>query len=43
MPITGLTGRARIQGLVAAYEAYRQPLGLPATYQVVYGILEKTR
>ena len=39
----GLTGRARIQGLVAAYEAYRQPLGLPATYQVVYGILEKTR
>ena len=39
----GLTGRARIQGLVGAYEQFRQPLGLPATYQVVYGILEKTR
>ena len=39
----GLTGRARVQGLIAAYEQFRQPLGLPATYQVVYGILEKTR
>ena len=39
----GLTGRARIKGLVGAYEQFRQPLGLPATYQVVYGILEKTR
>ena len=39
----GLTGRARLQGLIGAYEQFRQPLGLPATYQVVYGILEKTR
>lgn len=38
----GLTGRARLQALVSAYEHYRQPKGLPATYQVVYGILEKT-
>lgn len=39
----GLTGRARLQALVSAYEQFRQPQGLPATYQVVYGILEKTR
>ena len=39
----GLTGRARLQGLLSAYEQFRQPQGLPATYQVVYGILEKTR
>ena len=39
----GLTGRARLQGMVGAYEQFRQPLGLPATYQVVYGILEKAR
>ena len=39
----GLTGRARLQGLVGAYEQFRQPAGLPATYQVVYGILEKAR
>ena len=39
----GLTGRARLQGLMSAYEQFRQPLGLPATYQVVYGILEKAR
>ncbi len=37
----GLTGRARIRALVEAYEAYRQPEGLPATYQVVYGLLRK--
>ncbi len=37
----GLTGRARILGLVQAYEAFRQAEGLPATYQVVYAILEK--
>ena len=39
----GLTGRARVQGLITAYEQFRQPQGLPATYQVVYGILEKAR
>lgn len=37
----GLTGRARIRALVEAYECWRQPAGLPATYQVVYGVLQK--
>lgn len=37
----GLTGRARIMGLVEAYEQFRQTQGLPATYQVVYAVLEK--
>ncbi|NQD93057.1 malonyl-ACP O-methyltransferase BioC [Pseudomonas sp. CrR25] len=39
----GLTGRARILALVEAYEGFRQPQGLPATYQVVYGLLQKER
>ncbi len=38
---SGLTGRARMQGLLQAYEQYRQVQGLPATYQVVYGVLHK--
>ena len=37
----GLTGRARLRALVDAYERFRQPDGLPATYQVVYGVLRK--
>lgn len=37
----GLTGRARILALIDAYERFRQPEGLPATYQVVYAVLEK--
>ena len=37
----GLTGRARIAALVNAYEQFRQAQGLPATYQVVYAVLEK--
>lgn len=37
----GLTGRARIQALLQAYEQFRQPAGLPATYQVIYGVLQK--
>ena len=37
----GLTGRARILGLIEAYERFRQASGLPATYQVVYAVLEK--
>jgi malonyl-CoA O-methyltransferase len=37
----GLTGRARILGLIEAYERFRQAKGLPATYQVVYAVLEK--
>jgi malonyl-CoA O-methyltransferase len=39
----GLTGRARLLALIEAYEGYRQPSGLPATYQVVYAVLEKDR
>ena len=39
----GLTGRARISGLIGAYEHFRQAQGLPATYQVVYAVLEKPR
>jgi len=37
----GLTGRQRIKGLIDAYEGLRQPSGLPATYQVIYGVLHK--
>ncbi|WP_407314576.1 malonyl-ACP O-methyltransferase BioC [Pseudomonas sp. nanlin1] len=37
----GLTGRARLQGLLQAYEAYRDEAGLAATYQVVYAVLSK--
>lgn len=37
----GLTGRARIQALIGAYERFREPAGLPATYQVVYGVLRR--
>jgi malonyl-CoA O-methyltransferase len=37
----GLTGRARMLALLNAYEKFRQPQGLPATYQVVYGVLYK--
>ncbi|MDQ0737213.1 malonyl-ACP O-methyltransferase BioC [Pseudomonas sp. W4I3] len=39
----GLTGRARVAALVQAYEQFRQAQGLPATYQVVYAVLEKPR
>jgi malonyl-CoA O-methyltransferase len=38
----GLTGRARIQALTAAYESLRTEQGLPLTYQVVYGLLQKS-
>ncbi|MFI8481737.1 malonyl-ACP O-methyltransferase BioC [Pseudomonas sp. NPDC078700] len=37
----GLTGRARMRALVDAYERERREQGLPATYQVVYGVLQK--
>lgn len=37
----GLTGRARMLALLKAYEQFRQPQGLPATYQVLYGVLRK--
>lgn len=32
----GLTGRTRFGRMLAAYEAFRGPAGLPATWQVVY-------
>ena len=37
----GLVGRQGLQRLLDAYEDYRQPQGLPATWQVVYGVLGK--
>lgn len=37
----GLTGRARLRALAEAYERQRQPDGLPCTYQVIYGVLQK--
>lgn len=39
----GLTGRARLRALAEAYEQQRQPEGLPCTYQVIYGVLQKER
>lgn len=35
----GLTGRARLRALADAYEQFRQPQGLPATYQVLRVVL----
>ncbi len=32
----GLTGRSRIAAFKAAYERYREPQGLPATYEIFY-------
>jgi len=37
----GLTGPARIRALVEAYERFRTVDGLPATYQVVHGVLRR--
>lgn len=37
----GLAGRARIEALRSAYERFRQPPGLPVSYQLVYGVLQK--
>jgi malonyl-CoA O-methyltransferase len=33
----GLTGRARMQAMIDAYEGERTPQGLPATYEVIFG------
>jgi malonyl-CoA O-methyltransferase len=33
----GLTGRARLQRMIAAYESQRTAAGLPATFEVVFG------
>lgn len=38
----GLTGRRRLAAMIEAYEEWREPQGLPATYDVVYGHLEKS-
>jgi len=35
----GLTGRARVLALLEAYERFREPGGLPASWQPVYGVL----
>ncbi len=37
----GLTGRARVRALVEAYERFRDDHGLPASWQVVYGVLRR--
>ncbi|QIB67634.1 malonyl-ACP O-methyltransferase BioC [Kineobactrum salinum] len=37
----GLTSRRQLAGMVQAYEQYREPAGLPATYEVIFGRLEK--
>lgn len=37
----GLTGRERVRALIDAYERFRKPDGLPATYRVVYAVLRK--
>ncbi len=37
---SGLTGRQRIQDFRKAYEAFRREEGLPATYEVYYGVLQ---
>ena len=37
----GLTGRQRLAAMIQAYEDWREPEGLPATYDVIYGHLEK--
>ncbi|KAF1067624.1 MAG: Malonyl-[acyl-carrier protein] O-methyltransferase [Pseudomonas citronellolis] len=37
----GLTGRARVRALIEAYEHYREPAGLPATYRVIYLVLRR--
>lgn len=38
---TGLSSRQDLLALTQAYEKFRQPQGLPATWQVVYGVLRK--
>jgi len=37
----GLTGRARLAAMTAAYERRRTPAGLPATFQLLYGVAFK--
>lgn len=37
----GLVTRCKLDALKHAYESLRQPEGLPLTYQVIYGVLQK--
>lgn len=37
---SGLTGRASLQGMLRAYEGWRKDGMLPATYDVLFGVLE---
>jgi malonyl-CoA O-methyltransferase len=39
---TGLTGRRALQGMVQAYETWREDGLLPASYEVFFGSLEKS-
>lgn len=39
----GLTARSELKKLVTAYEVFRTEQGLPTTYQVIYGRLEKRK
>lgn len=39
---SGLTGRGALQGMLRAYEDWRQDGMLPATYDVLFGTLERT-
>jgi malonyl-CoA O-methyltransferase len=36
-----LTGRKQIATLKSAYESQRQPQGLPASWEILYGVLHK--
>ena len=38
----GLLTRQKLTKLIQAYERLRQPEGLPLTYQVIYGVLQKS-
>jgi len=38
----GLTGRQLLGGMMQAYESFRQQGQLPASYEVYFGVLEKT-
>ncbi len=37
----GLTSRRALQGMLAAYESHRRNGVLPATYEVIFGVMEK--
>lgn len=37
----GLTGPRKLKKLVSAYEQYREPAGLPVTWEVLYMVVEK--